>query len=79
MKAKSILIHNLTIQFDADQNSESSLKEQAEDAIGIINGVLQREPFGMGVQITSLEVNASDVQALDDEGEEIDYEDTEDL
>ena len=48
---RAITIRNLSIQFDADQNTTGSDMEQARQAIELINGVLQREPFGLAAQI----------------------------
>ena len=48
---KSVTIHRLSLQFDADQITQGSNQEQAKQAVDLINGVLQREPFGLGAQL----------------------------
>ena len=48
---KSITIHRLSLQFDAGQITQGSDQQQAEQALDLINGVLQREPFGLGAQL----------------------------
>ena len=48
---KSITIHRLSLQFDAGQITQGSNQEQAKQALDLINGVLQREPFGLGAQL----------------------------
>jgi hypothetical protein len=48
---KSITIHRLSLQFDADQITHGSPEEQAAQAIALINRVLQREPFGLSAQL----------------------------
>jgi hypothetical protein len=48
---KSITIHRLALQFDADQITHGSPEEQADQAIALINMVLQREPFGLAAQL----------------------------
>jgi len=58
---KSITIRNLVLQFDADQITSGSELEQAQQAIDLINGVLQREPHGLSVQIMSSGLDDSDV------------------
>jgi hypothetical protein len=66
---KTINIKNLTIQID-DDNSGRSLKEQAQDAIEQINGVLQREPYGLGAQILSSGLDDSDIEESDNDLED---------
>ena len=48
---KTITIHRLALQFDADQISHGNNEEQARQAVGRINEVLQREPLGLGAQL----------------------------
>ena len=48
---RAITIHRLTLQFDADQITHGSGEEQASQAVDLINGVLQREPLGLGAQL----------------------------
>lgn len=59
---KSITIRNLVIQIDADQVTSGDEVEQAQQAIDLINGVLQREPHGLGAQIFSSGLDDSDVE-----------------
>jgi len=63
---KTITIKNLVLQFDGD-DSDLSTKEQAENAIEQINGVLQREPYGLGAQIMSSGLDDSDIEVSDSE------------
>ncbi len=58
---KTINIKNVTIQID-DDGSGRSVKDQAQDAINQINGVLQREPYGLGAQILGSELDDSDIE-----------------
>lgn len=46
-----ITVSNLSIQFDADQITSGDDKTQAEQALDLINALLQREPFGLAAQI----------------------------
>ena len=48
---KSITIHRLSLQFDADQITHGRREEQARQAVELINEVLQREPFGLCAQL----------------------------
>ena len=48
---KSITIHRLSLQFDADQLTHGNSTEQARQAVGLINTVIKREPFGLGAQL----------------------------
>ena len=48
---KSITVHRLSLQFDADQITHGTHEEQAAQAIALINTVLQREPFGLAAQL----------------------------
>lgn len=66
---KTITIKNLQIQID-ENNSGSSPKEQAQNAIEQINGVLQREPYGLGAQIMSSGLDDSDIEVSDSEQDE---------
>jgi hypothetical protein len=46
-----ITVHNLSLQFDADQIMHGPPKDQINNAIDLINLSLQREPYGLGAQI----------------------------
>jgi hypothetical protein len=48
---KTISIHRLQLQFDADQVTAGTNAEQADQAVEAINAILQREPFGLGAQL----------------------------
>ena len=48
---KAITIHRLSLQFDAGQITHGSRDDQARQAVGLINLILQREPFGLGAQL----------------------------
>lgn len=65
---KTINIKNLIIQID-DDDSGRSPREQAQDAIDLINGVLQREPHGIAAQIMSSGLDDSDIEVNDNEEE----------
>lgn len=67
---KTIQIKNLVIQFDSNSESEESVKEQVQSAIDQINGVLQRETYGLGVQILSSGLDDSDIEVIEQEDEE---------
>lgn len=67
---KTIQIKNLVIQFDSNSESEESVKEQVQSAIDQINGVLQREPYGLGAQILSSGLDDSDIEVIEQEDEE---------
>src|ERR1041385_3702476 len=43
---KSITVYWLVLQFDANQITHGKHQAQARQALDLINGVLQREPFG---------------------------------
>jgi len=45
---RAITIHRLDLQFDANQITHGSAEQQAID---LINSVLQREPLGLGAQL----------------------------
>ena len=47
----SISIHRIMLQFDADQITHGKKDRQADQAIDLINSVLQREPYGLAAQI----------------------------
>ena len=51
---KSITVHRLSLQFDADQITRGSNQKQAKQAVDLINGVLRREPFGLGAQLFAM-------------------------
>ncbi len=48
---KAITIHRVEVQFDADQVTQGTAEEQANQAIEQINLTLQREHFGLGAQL----------------------------
>jgi len=68
---KTIIIKNLVLQFDGD-DSDLSTKEQVQNAIEQINGVLQREPYGLGAQIMSSGLDDSDIEVSNTEQDEED-------
>jgi len=69
---KSITVHRLSLQFDADQITHGQPDEQADQAIALINQVLEREPFGLAAQLIAtpdeIEVETSTCEACDDLG-----------
>jgi hypothetical protein len=69
---KSITVHRLSLQFDADQITHGRAEEQAAQAIVLINQVLQREPFGLAAQLIAtrdeIEIEASTCEACDGRG-----------
>ena len=48
---KTITVHKVSIQFDADEITAGAPEEQALQAVQKINSVLQRQPFGLNAQI----------------------------
>ena len=48
---KTITIHRLELQFDADQITQGNEAEQAVEAVDLINQVLQRQPYGLSAQL----------------------------
>lgn len=71
----SITIHRLSLQFDAGQITHGCPEEQANQAVNLINQVLQREPFGLSAQLIAtpdeIEVESatqSPCEACDDKG-----------
>jgi hypothetical protein len=48
---KTITLHRLSLQFDADQITHGHDEQQAIQAVQLINAVLQREPFGLSAQL----------------------------
>jgi hypothetical protein len=60
---KVITVKNVWIQFDADSITAGTDKEQALQALEMINGVLQREPYGFGAQILHSHIDNSDVES----------------
>lgn len=68
---KTIIIKNLVLQFDGD-DSDLSTKERVQNAIEQINGVLQREPYGLGAQIMSSGLDDSDIEVSNTEQDEED-------
>lgn len=61
---KSITVNNISLQFDADQITHGNKKQQAAEAVELVNGILQREPFGLGAQLIVTE--CADVDLYDD-------------
>lgn len=49
---KIITSHRLVLQFDADQTTAGTAKAQLKQAVEQINLVLQRQPYGLGAQLT---------------------------
>jgi hypothetical protein len=64
---KVITIHRLSLQFDADQITSGNKHQQARQALDLSNGILQREPFGLGAQLIAtpdeIEVEATTTEA----------------
>lgn len=48
---KTITIHRVSVQFDADQVTHGDKNRQAEQAILLINSVLQYYPTNLGARI----------------------------
>jgi hypothetical protein len=63
---KSIIIHRLSLQFDADQITHGRPGEQAVQAVALINAVLQREPFGLAAQLIATRDEIEVESATDD-------------
>jgi predicted RNA-binding Zn-ribbon protein involved in translation (DUF1610 family) len=70
-----ITIHRLSLQFEADHITHGQPDEQADQAVNLINQVLQREPFGLAAQLIAtrdeIEVESpveSPCPACDDKG-----------
>jgi hypothetical protein len=61
---KQITVRRLDLLFDADQITNGTNDEQAEQAIELINLSLQREPYGLGAQLVlhpdEIEVESED-------------------
>jgi hypothetical protein len=51
---KTITIHRLSLQFDADQSTRGDDAEQAGQAVTLINELLQRQPFGLSAQLIAV-------------------------
>lgn len=67
---KTITVRNVVLQFDGDQVTSGDKRYQAGQAIDLINTILQREPFGLGAQITWAGASPSqDVEVGEDERE----------
>jgi thymidine kinase len=68
----TITIHRLSLQFDADQITHGLIEEQAQEAVELINAVLQRQPLGLSAQLFALsdeiEVESSICQACEGKG-----------
>lgn len=64
-----ITVKNIALQFDADQITQGTPKQQARQAVDMINGVLQREPYGFAAQILEGDNNLDiEVEKIEDEG-----------
>lgn len=62
-----ITITGLSLQFDADQITQGSRDDQAQQAVELVNLSLQREPFGLGAQlITPREFTNAEMTETDD-------------
>lgn len=48
---KAINVYGVQLQFDANEVTHGTASQQAEQAIEQINGILQRQPFGLGAQL----------------------------
>lgn len=48
---KTITVHRLSLQFDANQITHGKNEQQVRAAVELINLYLQREPFGLGAQL----------------------------
>ncbi len=57
---RSITVYNLTLQFDGD-NTDPVV--QARNAVDQINGVLQRQPYGLGAQILTVGSEIKEVKS----------------
>ena len=64
---KAITIHRLSLQFDGDQITHGNDEQQAKQAVDLINGVLQRQPFGLAAQLIAtpdeIEVESAEEEA----------------
>lgn len=67
-----ITAYRLDLQFDADQITHGTKDEQVRQAIDLINGVLQREPCGLGAQLID---HADEIEIEETEEEETDETD----
>jgi hypothetical protein len=70
---RQITITGLSLQFDADQVTSGDIKDQAAQAIDLINGTLQREPYGLAAQVfqdsTKPKITASEIDPMPDDGD----------
>ncbi len=64
-----ITVYRLDLQFDADQITHGTKDEQVRQAVDLINGVLQREPYGLGAQL----FDHTDEIEIEEKGDETDY------
>jgi hypothetical protein len=68
----TITIHRLSMQFDADQITHGLIEEQAQEAVELINAVLQREPLGLSAQLIAtpdeIEVQSTFCEACEGKG-----------
>jgi len=48
---KTITVHRVSLQFDADQITHGNNEQQVRKAVDLINLTLQREPFGLAAQL----------------------------
>jgi hypothetical protein len=68
---KTITVRRLDLQFDAGQITDGTYNKQADQAIELINEILQRQPFGLGAQLIAhpdeIEVEEEDGQVRSDQ------------
>ncbi len=48
---RTITIRRLDLQFDADQVTKGAAGQQADQAVELINNLLQRQRIGLGAQL----------------------------
>ena len=73
---KTLTIKNLSIQIDF--NEGQTPVQQAKEAIRQINGVLQREPYGLAPQILNTKIVLKDLEIVENEDAE-DFDDSGEL
>ena len=66
MTRKTITIKNLTIQVDIPK-AHGDMVADAHTVIDLINLELQRDPHGLGAQIMSSGLDASDIEEVEEE------------
>jgi len=60
---KTLRVKNLRLEFDADQITSGTEREQALQAVEMINGILQRKPYGLGAKIVYGFISTLDVES----------------